>query len=145
MTVAASGCFIDLGREESTLLIIVDGTSSMASTIVVEVDDGGDLPPFQGQFLLNGDPSQPLPAISIASGSVVVTAVTIDESGNNVDGPVREMVMLRNGANGLQLDFSAPPPKELTRPNESPLWRAFRLLRWHRPPGSGRSKSRLTL
>ena len=109
--VATWGCSVDLSREEAILRILIDGASTEAEEISVEVSDGGDLPPYQDVFALTGAPSQPLPDISVARGTVWVTAVTIDGNGRTIDGPYRESRMLNQGTNGMTIDFSTDPPR----------------------------------
>ena len=109
-----AGCFVDLDRDEAVLRILVDGAGPTAEDIIVEVDDGADLPPFVGRFRLTGAPSQPLPDINIATGMARVTAWTVDENGIEVDARRQRLLDLRLGANGLQLDFSAPMERERT-------------------------------
>ena len=109
-----SACSVDLERSEAVLGLFIDGAGDTAQEVVIEVDDQLGQPPFVSRFTLTdaareaGPPAFALPDISVATGTVVVTARTFDSASLVVDGPRRETIELVPGRNGLTIDFMAP-------------------------------------
>ncbi len=106
LALALCGCSVDVDRDEALLRVLVSGTSAEASHIALQVEsvDGGGS--YFEQFDLAAIVDRQLPDISAPTGLARVTATTVDSMGFDLDGPVVEEVLLRPGANGLELDFT---------------------------------------
>ena len=113
-----SGCVVDLSRDEAVLRLQVDGTSDVAKSIVISVDDGLDMPPFVGVFALEDFARadtmglQVLPDISVATGTVTVTAQLRDARDALLPGILAASLVIERRLFGYLLDFANAPSAE---------------------------------